>query len=223
MIPGISSVVSKNTTPLTLEFLGYLTQNVNGPTKTWSGRSLGAANSTRRIVLVITNAGDSNARTVTSTIAGVSGTEIAHSGGTFTFSTIHIAHVPTGTTGDITVTFSNNTVNQIAVGVYRVIGMSSNNAFDNYGVSDTPAPSISFTLDIPFGGVVIAGARSTANVTVTWTNLTEDYDITLSNSATQLHTGSSNSFSQTQNDYNISIRPSSGTTTIRLCAVSLGP
>lgn len=204
--------------PLVLEYLGTQTRNTNGTDQTWSGVSLGAADASRRILLAITNAGDANTRTVASTIAGVGGTQIATSGGTAVFSAIHIAHVPTGTTGDIRLLFSANTVNQMVIGIYRVIGMGADAAYDSAGTFGTSPQSIS--LDVPSGGVVIGAARVSTNTTFSWTGADEGFDLTLSNSVTQTHSGGSRSFVSAVSGHSVSVSSASSP---HLCAVSLSP
>ncbi|MFA5768360.1 MAG: LamG-like jellyroll fold domain-containing protein [Bacteroidales bacterium] len=130
------------------------------------------------------------------TIGGVSATEVHQNTNTSTntdVSGIFIAAVPTGTSGNVVVTYGATMVRSI-IGVYRVTSLSSATASDTAGYISTADPTN--TLDIPAGGFAVAVALTNSGGTTTWTGLTEDFDGTLETFVT--YSGASKSFLDAQ-------------------------
>lgn len=171
-------------------------------TYTFSSQALGTAASDRKIVV---GAFAVNAvKAVSSmTIGGVSASLVVaktNSGG----EQIELwqAAVPTGTTGDVVVTWAGGQLG-CGIGVFRIVGAESA-AHDTGGSAAAGAGSD--TLDIPANGVAVgvAGTNPNGIPTWTWTGLTEDYDaggiITASDGS---HTGASDAFATTQTGLSI--------------------
>jgi hypothetical protein len=166
-------------------------------TYTFSGKTLGAAASDR--IIVVGTFSTNAVKTVSAvTIGGVSAAQVVaatNSGGEQC--ALWQAAVPTGTTGDIVVTWSGAEVG-CGIGVWRIVGATSA-AHASSGVSG--ASPLSSTLDIPANGVAIAysGAAS-SNRTAAWTGLTEGFDANGVEDGVNSgnHTGASGAFATLQ-------------------------
>ena len=150
-------------------------------TFTFSGKALGVAWSNRKIVVAVSGEETGAARTISSvTVGGVSATVVvsANAGGNTNLAALYVATVPTGTTGDIVVTWSGG-VNTCAVDVYRLI--NSKSTANATGTDTTVGASEEETASIyvPGGGVAIAAWTTDSSAgtrTTTWTNITEQTD-----------------------------------------------
>jgi len=168
--------------PATAFDLAFVTSAVTtsgGTSFTFSSQSLGAADATRYIIV---SAGGQVAadNTISSiTVQGISGSQVVTSGdGGETRASIWIIAVPTGTTGDVVVTFS-GTANNCGIAVYRMVGATS--AIPTATASDNSITSNaeSASLTIPTGGAGVGYFLMESTITTrtaTWTNLTEDMD-----------------------------------------------
>lgn len=172
-----------------ISYLNTFASAANSASYTDSGASLGAADANRWIVVVATGRGGGNA--VSSiTVAGNSCTLITDSLNSIG---IGFVQVPTGTTGDIVVTFS-GAMSNCTFGYYRVVTTETLTSFDiaSGDLSSSSDPSAS--LDVPDGGAIFAVAlkesgSSSDDASGTWTGATEDAE-------TETETGStSNSYS----------------------------
>lgn len=168
-------------------FLQAATSASDLTTYTFSGQNLGAADAGRYIVVGVQARGTATPLALSSvTVGGVSATIVAQQANSANIAALVIAAVPTGTTGDIVVTFS-VVVLRCAIQAYRVLGIDSATASDT-GASTAADPTTS--LDIPAEGVAIGACMSGGvDMRVTWTGLTEDYDATTESflSATSAH------------------------------------
>lgn len=185
---------------------------------TFSGLSLGVAAVNRKIVVIV--GGFVNSDTInTVTVGGVSTTTIIEQAVTEGFLELRQADVPTGTTGDVVVTWSAG-VSNCLVGVYRVIG-ATDAAFDT-GVDTTD--TLNDTLNIPTGGVVIGGAFSAAGASASfsWTNLTEDFEQQAGAESTFI-TGASNAFAGGEVARSISCQVTNETSGVAMLLASWGP
>jgi hypothetical protein len=165
---------------VTLSYTDSATSSSNGPTVTYSTRSLGTAAADRIILVGVI--GNDNSRTVSSvTVGGVSASITVN-----TFTGASAAHciyiwqaaVPSGTTGNIVVTFS-GTVSDSGIGVWALYNANSTAT----ATATNSSNPLSTTINVPANGALVGIARSGASSTFTWTNLTENYDtITPTNS-----------------------------------------
>lgn len=186
-----------------VSFLQQAENTTAQTTYTFSSQSLGAADAGRYIVVCIAAraGGETDGAVSALTIGGVSATitaQIPNNGGANTnLSAIAIAAVPTGTTGDIVVTLNFNHL-RCSVAAYRVLGIDGVTAFDSATSTDTDPTA---SLDIPAGGIAIAGSISAAADSATWTGLTENFDDNFQAFAT--HSGASAAFEDEQTDLTI--------------------
>lgn len=144
----------------------------------FQGLSIGTAASDRRVIVAVHGVdGVSASPTISSaTIGGVSATIICQTTVNARAVTgIIIAAVPTGTTADVSITFSSGLV-RAAIGVWTCTGLTSSTAVDSGTSGATPGTK---TLTTVAGGFAVGAISEFAGNTFTWTNLTEDYDATI--------------------------------------------
>jgi hypothetical protein len=188
-------------------------------TYTFSSQSLGAAAANRKIVVGIVNYDDSPGTAASGvTVGGVTADRVQAMIGTgATMSTeIWQADVPTGTTGDVVVTWS-AAVKSCGIGVWRVIGADSR----PYGSKTTTADPGVVSMDIPAGGIGI-GMSATGSglaVTWTWTNLTEDFEDSITSGARSQWSGASAAFASAQSGLDITADASATADNTFVCSI----
>jgi hypothetical protein len=150
-------------------------------TYTFSARALGVAESTRRIAVGITSNISTNGRTISSvTIGGVSASEVVfarYDNGNSNIAAIWIASVPTGTTGDVVVTFS-AAMGYCTIDIYRLLNASAtayHTATDITATANALSASLNLIANGAAIGVFINGG-TTAVRTTTWGGITEQTD-----------------------------------------------
>ena len=160
-------------------FLGSDTDGTDQTTFTFASKTLGAAQSDRVIVVGVTGIGTTGAaRSISSvTIGGVTATEIHTETNSHQVVAQYAAVVPTGTTGDIVVTW-NTTMNQVGVGWWRLPGAdiaSVAAAGDENGAADTTQTA---SVNVAAGSFVIANSYNvnSSAATASYDTLDEDYD-----------------------------------------------
>tara|TARA_R110002020_G_scaffold467684_1_gene691461 strand:+ start:358 stop:1017 length:660 start_codon:yes stop_codon:yes gene_type:complete len=187
---------------------------------TFSGVALGTAATNRHIVIAATTAGGSAADASSVTVGGVSASLVVRaSGSDHTRAELWIASVPSGTTGDVVITWS-GTKDRCGYAAWAMYGASAS-ASDTATDSDTTP---SFTIDVPANGYLIAGAgfNGPSSVpTATWTGVTEDYDETTKPNSGQ--TGGSVALATAASGRTVSFSPSSGLSLCAMAAASFTP
>jgi hypothetical protein len=158
----------------TRTFIAATADTTDQTTYTFAGASIGSAAADRIVVVgIAAREGGGTNRTLSSvSIAGVSATIVADSGNVPTHAAFAVALVPTGATGDIVVTFSAG-MSRCVISVWSTAGMDSSAVSSD--TADTTDP-LEASVNIPAGGVAFGTAYDNGATTVTWTNLTEDYD-----------------------------------------------
>ena len=191
-------------------------------TYTYSGVALGTASSTRAVYVFATGQGPaaSNFDVSSMTVGGVSATRVAdvtNSDEAQYVSELWRADVPSGTTGDIVVTW-NSAMSQCGVIAWAVTG--DHNLFDiQTNLSDSTA---SFTLtDIPDDSVILAGRGGTSSRTHTWSSdVTENVDEVIGSGVVQSGASSAKS---TGGDFTVTCTPSSSESRPRTVCIVLSP
>lgn len=150
---------------------------------TFSNKSLGVAATDRKIIVGIYGFDSNAGGTIDSvTVAGNTATEIVSVSDTpsdHSLAAIYIADVPTGSTGDVVVTFSENFFD-CGITVYRMTGATSSTAHDTATDSGATA-SLSATIDIPANGAAVAFTGFSLLIgSAMWSGLTEDTDVQIS-------------------------------------------
>ena len=161
-----------------LSFIANLEENRGSASSgdaTFASASLGAADTNRRIVVAVSHL--SNGGEVSGvTVDGAPGTLLVSDyvgSGTDPATSIWAASVPSGTTGDIVVSFDGNTFD-ISVGTYRLIKSAGTTAYDTDTSNATGA--ISMGVNTTVDGACLAISQRENGSSQTWTGVTEDYD-----------------------------------------------
>ena len=142
---------------------------------TFTGESTGTAAATRISVVALLIDGRPTLTGVT--INGITATRATSSNLTNHRCEIWYAPNPTGTTGNVVVTFGNTTSASVAAITYSVVGASGAPS-DTDAASGATVASLSLTgLTIPANGAaVIGGTNQVQGTAVTWTGATESTD-----------------------------------------------
>lgn len=151
-------------------------------TYTFTARALGTAQADRRIIVALSMRVAGTTTTVSSvTVAGISATQVVSSpnngGGNTTLAELWVAAVPTGTTGDVVITFS-ATVLRCGSNVWRMVGSASSTASATGTSTADPGTA---NLTIPANGAAVGFAVADfagSGQGVNWTNLTSSLALT---------------------------------------------
>lgn len=141
---------------------------------------LGDAVASRLIIVAIAGNSGSSSRTISSvTVGGNALNEdvfYSNSGNSRNGHVgIYSASLPSGSSGDVVVTWSGTMLNTM-IGIYRAAYLASNSMFDFDPASDGDGQS-SMSLNIPEDGVAVGcAAMVTGPSSATWSGLTEDDD-----------------------------------------------
>ena len=183
-------------------------------TYTFSSQAIGTA-STDRVVAVGVSAGNSPNAVSTMTIGGVSAVKaIDVTNGTET--ELWYATVPTGTTGDVVIVFAGGK-GRCGIGVWAMTGVT--------GVGNTNT-SISSTSTLTVSGrndaIVLGVWGGKDHASVTWSGLTEDFDIDITGAGSQYISGASKKLTATGSN-TVTVTPNVGATEVAaISAVFLG-
>ncbi len=149
-------------------------------TYTFSTVDIGTANADRCVIVsAIARKSGASATLSTVTIGGVSATIVVQNTNNVTNTDVAglaAAIVPTGTTGDIVVTWSAGMLRS-QIGVWTAIGTDSCTTPHDTGSSLSGDPST--TIDIADAGAAVGAGLTAAGTTASWTGLTENFDATL--------------------------------------------
>lgn len=143
-------------------------------TYTFSSQALGAEASERRIVVAARGGAGASRTLDTATIGGVSAT-IDAVAGTASHVDIFSANVPTGTTGDVVLTFSGGMLG-VRITVFAITGRATAFISSDTEVGTAAAPDNVVTISSDQVAVSCVLCLSAANRTFTWTNATEADD-----------------------------------------------
>jgi hypothetical protein len=173
---------------LSCEYRAQYASTADATTYTFSACDLGAAASDRHIVVTITARAATTGVVSGVTIGGVTATIDhmvgAHGSAVGTGSSVVAiarAAVPTGTTGDVVVTFDATRL-RCTLGVFRLTGGTPSVA-DTGGAANTTTPTVTTlsagAMTTSAGGVVVAAAANATPALHEWSGVTERYDIAL--------------------------------------------
>lgn len=162
----------------TLEFLQSAGSAGNNTVYTFSSQNLGAANINRYIVVATGGTTVAGVTISSITVGGITADIIRQrtttaGGSEKAFAGIAIAHVPTGTSGDIVVTLTSGGF-RCGIYAYRAIKVLNGAEFDDDDAINNP---LSGTLSVPNKGAIVSvayGGGEGDDGGITWTGLTED-------------------------------------------------
>jgi hypothetical protein len=167
--------------PLSSSYLGNLVDTVDRSAYTFSRDdvSLGAADSTRHIVIAVGTTKASAAITPDSvTINGNSCTLLAEMNNSFGNNppgvSFWIRKVTSGVDANVVVTYS-TTVLDCRIAWWRVVGKGLITLTDKIEKTDTDG-DIQDTIDVAAGGSLIAASMNQGSTNYTWTGPTEDFE-----------------------------------------------
>lgn len=133
---------------------------------TFANQALGAADADRQIIVCAHGRSSSETISITEiTIGGVAATLVQNITNASATSAMCIANVPTGTTGDVVVTFA-DTMGRCIIEVYRAVGILLPATHSDYHSGTTINPTDTF--DVSAGGVVRCGAVIWGGWQQTW-------------------------------------------------------
>jgi hypothetical protein len=194
-LAGLSAgAASMPQTPATLSFIGGTEDPGNNTTYTFASVAIGAADATRRVVVVAHWSRATAVVALTSaTIGGIAATIHVQDGGAGVGGRVAIisALVPTGTTATIALNFS-TAQDRAFIAVYRAINETS--AGPTATASDNAVSGNQFdvSLNIPSNGWVVAGVnanQSGSGMVWSWLGITEQYDAPYSDAAAVSRSG----------------------------------
>ena len=171
----------------TFDYLASYEDTSSQTTRTISSVNFGEANTSREIFVVVRYSNTTPTTISSATIGGVSATISAGASATAQGAALIFATVPTGTSGDIVITYSNATTNSVAF-VYRVTKRTNigTTAINTYGDTSTATRTsyTSPTVAFPSNGFVLAilNHNSSTNLTFTGSGITVDGDVFQSSS-----------------------------------------
>jgi hypothetical protein len=149
---------------LPLARLTFLTSEVDASDATiytYEDVAFGNAHFNRRIIVAVMHDATNDAQ-ATVTIGGVAATRAATAAGT---GALFIASVPTGTEGDIVVTYA-SAASRSAIGVWRADGLLDNTPFATRTAFESGAGAAGSFLLVPATGAIAIGlAKATAPIT----------------------------------------------------------
>jgi hypothetical protein len=145
---------------------------------TFSSQALGTASADRHIIVGITGRANSGGAFALSsvTVAGnAASVVVEHQYTNDIIGTVALAivAVPSGTTGDVVVTWD-RAILDCGIGVWATTGLQSITPTDTD--FDSPGTSLSGNLNIDAGGVAVGVTLGFSAPAVSWTNLTEDFE-----------------------------------------------
>lgn len=197
---------------------------------TFATQGIGTASSDRIVIVAVNGVNVSSGTSLSSaTIAGVSATILVqrtnNAAGVDNITAVIAAAVPTGTTGDVVLTFSTGQL-KAAISTYSMTGgsITPHSTYTNTNGTDA-VPDI--TINVPVGGghvCVVMWFNGVGATTCTWggTGITEYSDLSLE--AGELHSSAYGNFAGGASSLNVTATISSGTITRQsMCGVSFSP
>lgn len=157
---------------------------------TFAAQSLGSAAADRRIYIGVCARGAATPSILSVTVAGVVASPIGTitHGSTLSRTSLYVADVPTGTTGDVVVTFT-ATVLRCGIGLWRVTGANSFAVSTQVATSTADPATANLTIPANGGAIGYGFTSHSTPLTHAWTGMTEEFDSVVETNFT--HTGAS--------------------------------
>ena len=170
--------------PLSGEFVTSVSTGSTsiGPSYTFSNVNIGAAATTRTVVVGISwNAGAGNRLINSISIGGVAATLIQTSTASAAWERCALAYaiVPTGTTASVAITWNGTVTYGAVLGVYRFVGVKNVSA-GVFDVHDNGTTTYSTPVSANVGDYIVSSLGVGFGV-ANWTNTTERYSYTHNN------------------------------------------
>lgn len=184
--------------PTTISFLQLVRDDSDLTTYTYASQNFGGADPRRYLIAAL--GGRANvARTLNGvTIGGVTATSLANvTVGTTGIVSLWSAYVPTGASGDVVATYSGGML-RTSCALFRLLSDSDATVPTDSQTDNTLSGSdLSVSLAVPVGGVAIAAihTNTTGTSSATWSGVTESYDQTSTETASQGYSGGFSEYS----------------------------
>lgn len=161
--------------PFDLRFVANDQSTSSGTTRTFTAANFGAAQADRLIIAIVGWGLGGATDLQSATIGGVAATIAIQNDGSNVGQAIIYAAVPTGTSGDIALTWVGS-VSRSSVAVYRLTGQQSNTPYATAGPAGGGDSSRAATFNIPTDGGSVIGSTSGLGNTIWGANAAEDVD-----------------------------------------------
>lgn len=203
-----------------LTFTDSDSSTTNATEYTFSAQSLGTADAERQIIVGAWGSSGAGVSVSSLTIGGVSASLIiAQNGATNPIAELWIADVPTGTTGDVVVTFNDGKL-RAGIGVWRLIGGTVG---DSDKDTTTSTATMTATVNVEQDGAVVGfvGGVTDDATAITWGGATEDFD-TLTESV-GVHSGAHEDELSADATYDVTATQAGDSINLALVACSIDP
>lgn len=186
----------------------------------FSSQNFSAASAGRYILVGMAGQATSAAAVNTVTIGGVSASQVFAASSSTTTIAFWIAAVPTGTSGNVTISWAAQR-NRCAAVIWAVTGLLSTTAVDTGSAVNSGSSPLSDTVNVSAGGVCLAMAYDggTGSRSWTWSGVTEAVDTTFASGRS--YTGALGNFATAQSGLTVQATPSGSTTANVLSIASL--
>lgn len=177
MLSHMLRAVGANRPARALSYIGNVSSTTDGTSYTFSNASIGGPG----LIVLCIHAGQGSFTNYTVTGCTIGGIDATLNVNISSPDSVCIASavITSGTTATITFTTS-TTVLRAVVGIFRITGYLNGSPFSTASTTTGTGGVRSVTLDRPANGFLIAGSSHADSSTFTWTNATEQYDVTLS-------------------------------------------
>lgn len=180
--------------PVALSFTVSALSATDATTYSFTAQSVGTAANNRFVIIAIGSRANAARSISTATIGGVNAVQLAignDTSGGADIAALYIAALSTGTTADISLTFSAQML-RCGIGVYRMVGAGSPTPHATMTDNVMVAGVLSGTINCPANGAIVGAAwgAGSGNQLAVWAGITEDYDIqpeTTANDASGAH------------------------------------
>ena len=176
---------------ISVSLLTNLDGSAGGGGFSQAGVSLGDTHAERYILAAITARDGANDFTLNAASFGGVGATISgvYPGNARLLAGFACAKVPSGTTGTISLTFSEGIAEGVQVTLFRVLNLASAAAYDSSATGGDPVGTLSRTVDVPANGLLI-GVRNHAQIgSLSWNSLDNSQDWTASGSTARYGVG----------------------------------
>lgn len=204
-----------STSKITYTYNGsILGSNSATTTLTISGVSFGNTGTNRVVAIVLTSGSNSSISISSATIGGVSATIATQTTASFRNNAIIYATIPSGTSGDVVITFNASSTTSTFAHSYSIYNATNTTPQDakqsintSTGVSATRSVSLTYSNNSVVIGGYSAGAYDPA-AALTWTNVTIDIEdeggsAVNSSSSSFKTTGATTTFQVTSTDTSV--------------------
>lgn len=146
-----------------------------GSSDTYNALSIGAASTSRAILVCISMSENDTATDCSSlTIDGEAMTKVVDANN-YRATAIFIKSWPTGTTASFVATFNRSLTGGSEIAVYAVMDLDNVSAYDTGSDAEDSSNVHATTVNVPYGGILVAVQAANDENSFSWVGATEDY------------------------------------------------